>query len=456
VRSVQQTPTNLSLSHTPQTSPGEAPEKEAEGHNQHSEHQIELVQSEGLSDGKTAEILHLDISPSGCTLASQHAGHTIKIWSVTTGAVECTINPRVKFQASMRSRMYFIHSHAIISETSTLIAVSASFGNTIEVWNWARRKRIQSIDHAARWACVRAEVNQRPLAVYRSEANRIDLFANAARDDAASILSSSTVAGGSKKAFILSRHIEVNLAGLPFVPHFPDLAYSATAPLLVGAAGPRPRAAPDQQQCMLMAWQTDDPQDSGDDDFNPHRPYKWVVPPHPELLGALPASLACYGSSAVSVWFPANYRHILTAKGEWKRVPVAVTKRHVVVWDLSANTTRLISVPSGACCVSPDCRFVAYCDAAAGAIVVLDVASGEVAWDGAACVPSPSSGKPVDLKKVNVLQFTDDAGMLFVGDKEGGVGIYEIKMRPAGGMGRFGIPDINEVAETGESMVSRP
>lgn len=457
--SAKQSSPNPSLPPTPQTASREALEAQVppQTPTERSEHQIQLVQSEGLSDGKNSEILHLDISPSGCTLASQHTGHVIKIWSVTTGAVECTISPRVKFQASMRSRMYFIHSHAIISETSTLIAVSASFGNTIEVWNWARRKKIQSIDHAARWACVRSEVNPRPLAVYRSETNRIDLFATAARDvDAASILSSSTSAGG-KKAFIPSRHIEVDLAGLPFVPHFPDLAYSATAPLLVAAAGPRPRAAPDQQQCMLMAWQTDDPQmQDGEDDFNPHKPYKWTVPPQPELLGALPASLACYGSLAVSVWFPANYRYIVSARGEWKRVPKETTKRPVVVWDLSQNTTRLISVPNGACCVSPDCRFVAYCDTAGDGIVVLDVTSGEVAWRGKGESPS-SPGKPVDLKKVNVLQFTDDAGMLFVGDKEGGVGIYEVKMSSPGGGGmRYGMSNITEVVEDGKPVVSGP
>lgn len=434
---------------TPRTASSDAPV-------QRSGHHIELFQSEGLSDGKSGEIFHMDVSPSGSILASQHAGHVIKIWSVTTGGVESTISPRVKFQAGMRSRMYFIHSHAIISETSTLIAVAASFGNTIEVWNWASRKKLQTIDHAARWACVRGEANSRPLAVYRSETNRIDLFATAARDDSASVMSSSSFSSGGKKPFLPSRSIDVALAGLPFLPHFPDLVYSATAPLLIGAAGPRPRAPEDQQQCILMAWQTDDPDASGDSDGNPHRPYRWVVPPQAELLGALPACLACYGSSAVSVWFPANYRPHLTVKGEWKRVPVAVTKRHVLVWDLSANATRLFSVPAGPCCVSPDCRLVAYCDAEAGGIVVLDVESKEVAWKGGPGESSlSSSGRPVDLKKVNVFHFTDDGGILFVGDKDGGVGIYDVKMRPAAGIGgrRLDLSDTDEAIGDGESIV---
>ena len=434
--------------------------------------QIELVPVEGLSDCKAPEIFQMDISPSGTILASQHANHSIKIWSVTTGGVESTVSPRAKFRTGPRTRMYFIRSHAIVSEASTLLAVSASFGNTVEVWDWSRRRRVQSIDRAARWASARADAydarDNRPLAVYRAEDDAIDLFAvvgaAAAAAAAAPRLRGLRADPG---PYVQSRRIEVARAGLPFVPHFPELAYSATAPLLVGAAGPRARAPPDEQKCILVAWQTDSsgPADGGDEangngnGDNPHRPYKWVVPPHPELLGALPACLACYGSSAVSVWLPANYRHIVTAKGETKRVPVATRRRLVLVWDLTEGGTRLFDVPEGPCCVSPDCRLVAYCDASAGGdgIVVLDVASGEAAWRGGGGeeAEAPGRARRVDLGKVNVLQFTEDGGTLFVGDKDGGVGIYEIRMRTAGGgAGRFEFPGIGEALGGGESDVS--
>ena len=159
---------------------------------------------------------------------------------------------------------------------------------------------------------------------------------------------------------------------------------------------------------------------------------------------------------------------------------------HVVVWDLATNQTRLFSIPQGPCCVSPDCRLIAYCDLARDRFVVRDVSSGTVMWEGG---PEEWEERPTtaggtnspkqltDLKKVNVLQFTDDGGMLFVGDKDGGIGIYEIKSRPTTGVagtgtgdddcgafggengrpnGRFPLPNMREMVEDVESQAVAP
>lgn len=382
------------------------------------ERQIEIVPAEGLSDGKGPGIHHIEISPTGSTIATQHASNTVKVWSVTTGAVEGFVKYSSKVQPGPRSRMYFVRPLAIMSENSTLVAISASFGNTIEVWNWNKKKRLQSIDHAARWACYPGDVfeaNMRPLAVYRSESDRIDLY-TATRD--------------AKKPFVESRRISLNAAELPFVPKFPDLAYSSTGPLLVGAAGPRPGAPPEAEETMLLAWQIDEQQ------TNP-RPYRWVVPEHPELGGALPASLATYGSVAVSIWFPANYRHVVTARGENKKVPIPTVARHVLVWDLATNRTRLFSIPNVLSCISPDCRYVAYCAPEQRRFVVLDVTTAAEVWSGPDELDlrqgagSPSGQLLGDLAKVTEFRFTDDSGLLYVADQDGGVGIYEV--RQAGG-----------------------
>lgn len=399
------------------------------------ERQLDIVPAEGLSsDGKGAGagIHHIEISPTGTTIATQHAANaannTVKVWSVTTGAVEAAIKYSSKVQPGPRSRMYFVRPHAIMSENSTLVAISASFGNTIEVWNWSKKKRLQSIDHAARWACYPGDIfeaNMRPLAVYRAESDCIDLYA-ATRD--------------AKKPFAESRRLGLCDAGLPFVPKFPDLAYSSTGPLLVGAAGPRPGAPPEAEQTMLLAWQIDEQQASIP------RPYRWVVPEHAELGGALPAALATYGSVAVSIWFPANYRHVVTSRGETKKVPAPAVARHVLVWDLATNRTRLFSIPNALSCISPDCRYVAYCAPEPRRFVVLDVTTAAEVWSGpdeldvrqaeAAAAAAGGGGVPSgqllgDLAKVTEFRFTDDSGLLYVADQEGGVGIYEV--RQAGG-----------------------
>lgn len=382
--------------------------------------QIEIVPAEGLSDSasKGVAIHHIEISPTRTVIATQHANNTVKVWSITTGAVEGLIKYSSKVTAGPRSRMYFVRPHVILSEASTLVAITASFGNTIEIWNWSKKKRLQMIDHASRWACVPGDVfeaNMPPLAVYRAESEKIDLW---------------TVTREPKRPFVhlKSRSINLNQAGLPFVPKFPDLAYSATGPLLVGAAGPRPGAPKEEQNCMLLAWQID-----AQNETPSSKPYRWLIPEHPELDGSLPAALSTYGSVAVSIWHPANYKQIVTAQGENKKVPVVVTTRHVLVWDLATNRSRLFSIPNVLSSISPDCRYLAYCDPEQQRFVVMDVTSQAEIWSGPDEIDIRQAGAAGsqqllgDLAKVTEFRFTEDSNLLFVADNEGGIGIYEIR-----------------------------
>jgi hypothetical protein len=384
--------------------------------------QIEIIPAEGLSDAATkgVAIHHIEISPTRTVVATQHANNTVKVWSITTGAVEGLVKYSSKVTAGPRTRMYFVRPHVILSEASTLVAITASFGNTIEIWNWNKKKRIQMIDHAARWACVPGDIfeaNMPPLAVYRSESEKIDLW---------------TVTREPKRPFVHVKSRSINLlqAGLPFVPKFPDLAYSATGPLLVGAAGPRPGAPREEQMCMLLAWQIDAAQE-----IPSSKPYRWLIPEHVELDGSLPAALSTYGSVAVSIWHPANYKQIVTGAGENKRVPIVVTTRHVLVWDLATNRTRLFSIPNVLSCISPDCRYLAYCDVELQRFVVLDITSGAEIWSGPDEIDIRQAGGSAaasqqllgDLSKVTEFRFTDDSGLLFVADEDGGIGIYEVR-----------------------------
>ncbi len=66
-------------------------------------------------------------------------------------------------------------------------------------------------------------------------------------------------------------------------------------------------------------------------------------------------------------------------------------------------------------CVLPDCRLVAYCDAAAGSLVVLDVAAGgeEVCrWPDLHGVAG--YGQLDDLSKVTEFAFSGDGKMLVI------------------------------------------
>ena len=402
-------------------------------------------------------VYSIDTSPTSTVLASRHGKTHVNLWDLSSGCdLITTIKVSSNVKAQPRSRENFIRSHAILSEALNLVVITSGFGHTLEIHNWARRKKVQTIGDAYRWAYARqAQCECYPLAAYREEKDSIDLFPSSPPS--------------SKKPFGKPRSIELRKAGLPFLPKLPELAYSATGPLLVAAAGPRPprpNCPPPEHAALLMAWRLDD------GNAGPgHRPYKFLMPDrrrHPELENSLALSLVTYGSVAVSVWIPAKFKTIGRA-GAWQVEPVAARQRVVLVWDFSTDKTTTYGIPDALNCVSPDCRFVAYCDAGSahrkGGLAVLDAMSGRelwrlggAAWDGRS-VSSRRSGRGSqrsgrsseageqqpragagleqlggDLARVTELAFSGDGGRLFVGDVDGGVGVYDI--REGMGIGR--------------------
>lgn len=408
-------------------------------------------------------------SPTCTNLASRHGKSCINIWDIQSEYIlMSTIKVPFYVQAQPRSRENFIHSHAILSEALNLIAIASGFGHTLEIWNWAKRKKVQSINDTYRWAYARqAQAGPYPLAAYREDTDTIDLYP----------ASPSTT---SKKPFGKPRSINLRKSGLPHLPKLPELAYSATGPLLVAAAGPRPPrpdAPPAEHAALLMAWQLSGENKStgAPAQQQQHRPYKTLMPDrsrHPELEDSLPLCLATYGSVAVSVWAAARFRTI-GGPGAWQVEPVAVTERVVLVWDFGGaggdydEGVTTYRIPDVLSCVSPDCRFVAYCDpgsggkGTAGGLVVLDAMSGRELWRlGGTAVSSDggsgrrsgrsslrsgwsSEGSEVDrggggggwgleglggdLGKVTELAFSGDGGWLFVGGSDGGIGVYEVR-----------------------------
>ncbi|KAK0640790.1 hypothetical protein B0T16DRAFT_379164 [Cercophora newfieldiana] len=387
---------------------------------------------------KDPAIYYFDVSTTATTLASKHGNKMIKVWSVGSGVVQSTIKISCYTTAQARSREYFVRSHAILSEPTTLMAIAAGFGDSLEIWDWAKKKRLQTIDKADRWAAVRSNIYESawsPLVTYRGDTDCIDLYA----------------ATHDKKPFRRSHTIELRRAGLPVLPKYPELAFSSTSPLLVTASGPRPPRVghpPPERETLLVAWEI---QGHGGPVTNDSastivssEPYRVVAPwQHTELDTALPSSLATYGSVAVSIWIPASYRAmpVPAARGGqgYNLQPVKVHSRYVLIWDFSANSTRTFRIPNAISCVSPDCRYVAYCDArgtdggARGSLVILDATTGKQLW----CWPDPEAGimdsgprrgfeQLERLGKVTELSFAADSGFLFVGDIDGNIGVYEI------------------------------
>lgn len=416
-------------------------------------------------DAAHGGVYFIDDSP-GCTiLASRHGKFHIKLWDLPGGPVFTDIKVQFYVQVQARSREFFIRSHVILSETHNLIAIATGFGQTLEIWNWARKKKVQTINNAVRWAAVRADVYDEsrwsPLATYREDEDAIYLHP--------------VSPASSKKPFGKARVIELRKAGLGHIPKFPELAYSSTSPILVAAAGPRPprpNIPPPAHAALLIAWQLDG-------DARPHTPYKYLRtgPDHPELEHALPLCLATYGSVVVSVWEPAKFRTI-GRPGLWQVEPLAVAGRVVLVWDFSGVVDKVTTyrIPDVLVCVSPDCRLVAYCDPGGGgggarggdgALVVLDanregrelwrldgVGKNEAGAGGRASrrswrsVETKKSGRSssksdetgsgltlggggldllaASLHKVTDLAFSGDGKKLFIGDVDGGIGVYEV------------------------------
>ncbi|KAK4032665.1 hypothetical protein C8A01DRAFT_20289 [Parachaetomium inaequale] len=409
-------------------------------------HLVPWKQLVGANDKQLKEptVYFFDISTTSATLASKHGNNIIRIWSVGSGEVQNSLKISCYTNAQARSREYFVRSHAILSEPSNLIAIATGFGDTLEIWDWGKKKRLQTIDNANRWAAVRSNVMEAgwcPLVTYNGDADTLDLY---------------SATHNAKKPFKKSRSIDFRKAALPILPKFPELAFSATGPLLVTASGPRPPRPghpPPERETLLTAWEIHD--------GAPSTPYKVVAPwQHTELDTALPSGLATYGSVAVSIWIPASYRAIPipadragTGRGGFNLAPVAVDHRHVLVWDFSASSTKTFRIPNATSCVSPDCRFIAYCDArgvesgARGCLALLDAMTGRQLW----CWPDPEAGLVNaggdggvqsalgDLSRVTEMCFSADGGFLFVGDADGEIGVFEVREGGANGVGGEGV-----------------
>ncbi|AEO68207.1 uncharacterized protein THITE_2079100 [Thermothielavioides terrestris NRRL 8126] len=393
------------------------------------ETQIQITPKRHLTDkSKASEVLHIDISPSASYVATKHSNKIIKIWSIPRNALHGTIKITSYVQPRVRSREYFIRSHAILSENSTLIGITTHFGLTLEIYNFAKggtgAKKVQVIEEAHRWAASQRDAfhdDYAGLAVYRPKLDRIDRFFLVRHPSAKTPFREDP-----------NHSIELLKAGLPFLPKFPELAYSTDSPFLIAAAGPRPGDPPRPNSTILIAWQVKPVSDSKLSSQTPdlpdeerHKPYRVCVPNYPALQTALPACLASHGSTAVSIWIPASTPPTPPSA----RLPPQ-PQRLVLTWHLPTNTTRLLAIPAGAqACVSPDCRRLAYSDAAAGQFVVVDLAAGAEVWrwpDAARAEGFASFGQLENLRGVTVFEFSSDGGMLVVGDVHGAVGVYEI------------------------------
>ncbi|KAM7188248.1 hypothetical protein V8F20_010625 [Naviculisporaceae sp. PSN 640] len=472
---------------------------------------IDIVPTRHLTDkGKPHDVFHIDTSPTSSFIATKHSNNHIKIWSVSKSAVHSNTKITSYVTPQARSREYFIRSHAILSESATLIGITTHFGFNLEIHNFSKSgsssKKLQTIDEAHRWAASRRDAyqtNYAPLVVYRPKTNQINKFFLSRHPSA-------------KKPFWedTSQSIDLDRCNLPFVPKFPELAYSANSPFLIAAAGPRPGENTSNlidnpalannnpnfnpnNNIILVAWQMTPVSEtklqsrspvnsssisthsgnSGEADnaslFNDagssiypsstaspdpystrpprphdrHRPHRFITPSYPPLQNSLPSVLVAHSTTVVSIWIPANHADIPLPGGKFRRTPVSAPERFVLIWDLMTNATRMFGIPNVQACVSPDCRFVAYCDPGRGTgkFVIIDVASGEECWrwparDGS--TPPPKTpwasfgGQMENLSKITVFEFSSDSRMLIVGDATGSLGIYEVKEAGHGPGGR--------------------
>lgn len=385
---------------------------------------IKILESD---EKKKSSIFYLDLSDSSSTLASKHGNNILKFWSVADGTVEHTVKFASYTDPQSRSRNYFIRSHGILSESCNIVAIATRLGTTLEIWNWASKKKLQSISDADRWVAGRFVIGDAgwgPFAVYHGESATIDIYA----------------ATGKKKPFANIRTIQLKRANLPILPQYPELALSATSPMLVTASGPRPPRRgqpPPKHETLLAAW------DIHEDGTLSHVPFKVAKPwEHKELDTALPISVATYGSVVVSIWIPADFIAVSypQAEGGFKLHPVKVVYQYVLVWDLTVGSTRTIRIPNAVACISPDCRYVAYCDAngvshgARGRLAILDAMTGQEVW----CWPDPDAVTVnaelehgfrhlQDLSCVTDLNFSANGDMLVVGDRNGRCGLYDVR-----------------------------
>ncbi|KAM7210878.1 hypothetical protein V8F06_013741 [Rhypophila decipiens] len=461
---------------------------------------IDIVPTRHLTDkGKPHDVFHIDASPTSSFIATKNSNNHIKIWSVPKNSVHSNTKITSYVTPQARSREYFIRSHAILSESATLIGITTHFGFNLEIHNFSKTsssKKLQTIDDAHRWAASRRDAyqtNYAPLVVYRPKPNQINKFFLSRHPSA-------------KKPFWedTSQSIDLDRANLPFVPKFPELAYSANSPFLIAAAGPRPgennnsnmtdssssvgtsSSSNNNNNIILIAWQMtpvsenklqsrspvnsssisthSDPYHS-QQRYDRHRPHRFITPSYPPLQNSLPSVLVAHSTTVVSIWIPANHADIpLGPGGKFRRTPVSAPERFVLIWDIMTNATRMFGIPNVQACVSPDCRFVAYCDPGRGTpgtqgkFVIIDVASGEECWrwparDGGGLQTKQQApwasfgGQMENLSRVTVFEFSSDSRLLIVGDASGALGIYEVREAGHGPGGRY---------ELGEMRYSPP
>ncbi|KAK0611261.1 hypothetical protein B0T14DRAFT_500401 [Immersiella caudata] len=390
--------------------------------------------------GKSQDVAYIETSPATNLMATRHANKYLRIWSTTKNSVHATIKVTSYAQPQPRSREYFVRSHAILSENASLIGIATHFGFTLEVYNFSKggssAKKVQVIDDAHRWAASQIDAyhtNFAPLVVYRPKGDRIDRFFL-------------TRHPGAKKPFWedTTNGIDLAKANLPFMPKFPELAFSANSPLLVAAAGPRPGEPPRPFPTILVAWQMAPVSDAKLQALSPvgtvrpteaeseshHRPYRVCVPEYPALQTALPTCLAARGTLAVSIWIPANHTETQLPGNKFKRKPMPAPERFVLTWDVENNTTTIFGIPNVQACISPDCRRVAYCDANAGRFIVVNAMTGEEVWrwpDAGRTAGSSSFGQLENLHQVTVFEFSADGQTLMIGDTNGAVGMYSVR-----------------------------
>lgn len=405
-----------------------------------------ILASKDKGENHSTTVYAMDISPASYIIASKHGDKTIRIHSLppqSPGILQATLKTSFYVQMQERSRDFFVTSHTILSETRSLIAIATGFGHTLEIWDWARKKRLQVMESAYRWAVPKRDIYDTsycPLVGYREDDDCLAVYP---------VVSPSLHGAPTPKnpPFGPPLLIHLSKAGLPHIPKFPELAVSATGPLLVAAAGPRPPRPghpPPKHAAILMAWTL-----PADGTTSPHL-WRVILPTHHrELAASLPCGLAVHGNIAISIWIPHGVR-VIGRPGAWQVEPVpTVHERYVLVWQLEQGTTSVFAIPNQdtLACVSPDCRFVAYrqgpgadTPGVAGGggrevcLVVLDaLRGGKEVWrtpgrGGGGCqLEGRDCGQLMDLSRVSALAFSGDGGKLLVGDTGGSVGVYEIR-----------------------------